>query len=407
MAEDYVLRMGWCRERLMASMAVCSAVFFCGGTLLGWSMFDYGGNMYWLALGPVVVCLWAAADRRALAWLVMFGYYLGAGRGLFDGGGMFFAQEGVFSVWDGAMVWIAPAVVLSGVWALLWGRSGRWWRAGLAVVVVAVPPVGIIGWGSPLLAAGVWFPGLGVVGLVLMLAVLGLAAEVGGGARSTRVWWNAEGMVGMAVVCNLLFVVPVIDGWVGVNTAFGDGRKQTSFEGVSRLQDGLVAQQAKVAVWPEAAGGWWDVNEGFLADASDGLKVSRQSALIGAHRVVDGRFVNVVESVGLDAGVEWRSRMVVPMSMWRPWASKGERWTADWVGTGVKRFRGESVGVLICYEQVIFWPAVLTMFGEPTVLVGVSNGWWSKGSAVDGAMMASLRSWARLMGVRMIEARNE
>lgn len=382
--------------------------FFLFGALLGWAMFDYEGDVSWLALGPFVVALWAMSGGRWTAWLVMFGYYLGASRGLFAGGGVFFADKGVFSLSDGLLVWIGPALILSAVWALLWGRASILFRSFIAIILVAVPPVGIIGWGSPILAAGVWFPGMGFAGLLLMLLVIGLMAKMTQGNQGRYTWWCLSSLITVSLVCNALYVNPVKGDWVGVNTNFGDGRKQTSFEEISRLQDGLLNQRtAKVTVWPEAAGGWWDVNETYLSDADDEMKTQKRSALIGAHRVVNGLYVNVVESVGAESGVEWRSRMVVPLSMWRPWASQGEKWAVDWTGSGVKRFQGKKVGVLICYDQVIVWPAILTIIDNPDVLVGVSNGWWSKGTAATGAQMASMGSWARLSGLPMVTARNE
>lgn len=381
--------------------------FFLFGALLGWAMFDYEGDVSWLALGPFVVVLWAMSGGRWTAWLVMFGYYLGASRGLFAGGGVFFADKGDFSLSDGLLVWIGPALILSAVWALLWGRDSILFRSFIAIILVAVPPVGIIGWGSPILAAGVWFPGMGLAGLLLMLLTIGLMAKLAQGKQDHYTWWSVTGLVVVSLVCNSIYMSPAQDDWIGVNTDFGDGRKQTSFEGISRLQDSLLTQQSKVSVWPEAAGGWWDVNEAFLSAADDEMKIQKRSALIGAHRVVNGLYVNVVESIGTESGVEWNSRMVVPLSMWRPWASQGEKWAVDWTGSGVKRFQGKKVGVLICYDQVIVWPAILTIIDNPDVLIGVSNGWWSKGTAATGAQMASMGSWARLMGLSMVTARNE
>lgn len=381
--------------------------FFLFGALLGWAMFDYEGDVSWLVLGPFVVVLWAMSGGRWTAWLVMFGYYLGASRGLLTGGGIFFADKGVFSLSDGLLVWIGPALILSVVWALLWGRASILFRSLIAIVIVAVPPVGLVGWGSPILAAGAWFPGLGFVSLLLMLLVIGLMARLAQGNQDRFTGWSVASLIIVSLACNSLYVSPTQDDWVGVNTDFGDGRKQTSFEGISRLQDRLLTQRSNVSVWPEAAGGWWDINKAFLSAADDEMKMQKRSALIGAHRVVNGLYMNTVESIGAESGIEWHSRMVVPLSMWRPWASQGEKWAVDWTGSGVQPFQGKKVAVMICYDQVIVWPAILTMMDKPDVLVGVSNGWWSKGTAATGAQIASMGSWARLMGLPMVTARNE
>ncbi|MCW3671658.1 hypothetical protein K6Y56_38340, partial [Burkholderia cenocepacia] len=83
----------------------------------------YSGVGAWLALAPLITFAWGMSVDRRHAFLIAFVYYAAAGRGLFHGGGVFFAGElspAAQSVSWGAFVWLAPTIVLALVWASFW-----------------------------------------------------------------------------------------------------------------------------------------------------------------------------------------------------------------------------------------------------------------------------------------------
>jgi hypothetical protein len=59
------------------------------------------------------------------------------------------------------MHWAISSMLLALPWMLVWSphRRQSLWRATLGLVLTVVPPLGVIGWASPLTAAGVLFPG--------------------------------------------------------------------------------------------------------------------------------------------------------------------------------------------------------------------------------------------------------
>jgi len=98
-------------------------------------------------------------SRRAAAYAVAFAYYAGASWPLIPGTHVFFGAyaPAVLAI----LLWLASSVILAVPWALAWNRSrtSRLWSGPLALITSAVPPIGIIGWASPLTSAGVLFPG--------------------------------------------------------------------------------------------------------------------------------------------------------------------------------------------------------------------------------------------------------
>ncbi len=100
--------------------------------------------------------------RRTAAWLVMLAYYMAVARGLPIGAAKFFGGDraALFAV----SLWLGASLALSLPWALLWStqRTGYYWRIPVAVILCVIPPIGLVGWGNPVLAAGDIFPSYGL-----------------------------------------------------------------------------------------------------------------------------------------------------------------------------------------------------------------------------------------------------
>ncbi|HZT38501.1 MAG TPA: hypothetical protein VFA28_11420, partial [Bryobacteraceae bacterium] len=113
---------------------------------------------------------------RATACAVAFAYYAGASWPLIPGARVFFGPYATVAL--AVLLWIAAAANLAAPWALVGPVPGyrSVWRGPLALVITAVPPIGIIGWASPLTSAGVLFPGTRWLGLIATMALAGLGA---------------------------------------------------------------------------------------------------------------------------------------------------------------------------------------------------------------------------------------
>ncbi|UFX13065.1 hypothetical protein SmelRRI128_33595 (plasmid) [Sinorhizobium meliloti] len=111
---------------------------------LGWSG-------YALAL-PVAIAfpaLWSTAQSRQTAGLVAVAYFLAASRGLPQGVAAFYQSD----VWPGLILWLAASSGFVFVHSVLWSPRRDSWNAlrySIAMIVMAVPPFGIVGWAHPL-----------------------------------------------------------------------------------------------------------------------------------------------------------------------------------------------------------------------------------------------------------------
>lgn len=361
----------------------------------------WGPSLAALALAPLVVALWASRQSRVAAWLVMLAYYLAAARGLPVGAAEFFGSDtpAVFS----ALLWLGASLLLSVPWACLWGRAGYWWRLPVAVALCSIPPVGLVGWSNPAVAAGVFFPALGWVGLLAMLAALaGLC------------YWPARVGAGLAVVglASVGFQAPGSPAWIEAHqTAYGGsggaGRDLVrDYIANQRMIELAVTSAAPYVLFPETVAGVWTPETAELWDGPAArLRAAGRTALVGAEVPIPGtsKKRNALVFVGHESG-ELVQRIPVPVSMWKPWAGTGTE--AYLLGDGIGRVNGARVAVFICYEQLLVWPMLLSQAQRPEIIIGAANDYWAAGTSIPHIQTTTLRAWSRLFDLPLVVAMN-
>jgi hypothetical protein len=372
---------------------------------IGWH-----GSIIGSALLPLIIWLWRASTSRREAFSVLLVYYLVAGRGLLTGSAVFFSDPLAHPAWwAGALVWLGPAAILAGIWAAGSGESRRGLRLALILVVISIPPFGIFGWANPIMSAGALYPGLGWYGLGATYGLFGVLA-----LRPTLPLLLP--FVLIAVVANSqngkseTTIPPPFPHWSGLDTRFfPTNGPDGEFDRLTALQQVVTSWSNKAPagatlILPEAVGGDWDINGVWWSPIAEQLRKKDQAAFVGAKRVrASGDYGNVLIGFGrLRAEVE--NRVPVPLGMWTP--LKGGGATADWWGPGTAHIDGRRVGVVICYEQLLVWPVIVTMLGDPEILVGVSNNWWGIQTSIPAIQEQAVRGWGRLFAVPVVYAAN-
>lgn len=367
---------------------------------LGWS-----GRVLALPLACAFPALWVFARSRTIAAAVSAGYFLAASRGLPQGVANFYGAD----LWPGLMLWIVASSAFVIVHAALWTRfsgKGRGLRYSAAAALMGMPPLGIVGWAHPLTAAGVLFPGWGW---------WGLAATAAGLVAMTTRWWlaTAVAMAGFWLWSAANWTSPALpQGWTGVDLELGQSLGRDA--SLDRHRDFIATVKraagagARVVVLPESALGFWTPTVDRLW--RDALHGSGATVIAGAAIVDDAGYDNAMVAVsGEGATVLYRERIPVPVSMWQPWRrwigeSGGAR--ADFFANPAVAFGGEKIAPLICYEQLVLWPALQSGLHSPAMIVAVGNGWWTKGTSIIAIQKASAEAWARLFAIPLVTAFN-
>ena len=368
--------------------------------IIGWS-----GDPLTLPLAMLFPALWASARSRFVTALVAAAYSLAASRGLPQGVANFYGAD----LWPGLLLWLVASFAFVAVHALLWTSrpgGGRAVRFALAAVLMAVPPFGIVGWAHPLTAAGVLFPGGGWMGLA--------AAAAGLTAMTTRAWPIAAIVLGgMWLWSAATWTPPALpEGFRGLDLDMGQSLGR---DGTLERQRDLIAsvtraggQGGRIVVLPESALGFWTPSVDRLW--REALASSDIVVIAGAAVIDPQGYDNVLVAISAqEAGILYRERMPVPVSMWQPW----RRWLGQDGGARAHLFAnptvelaGRRIAPLICYEQLVVWPNLQSMLYQPNAIVATGNGWWTAGTSIMAIQNASTLAWARLFDVPLVAAFN-
>lgn len=368
--------------------------------IIGWS-----GHVLALPVAVALPALWASASSRRAATAVSAAYFLAASRGLPQGVRHFYSSD----LWPGLLLWVAASLFFVAVHALLWTRGPareRALRYLTVMVLMAVPPFGIVGWAHPITAAGVLFPEWGWWGLVatafLLVAMTGQRRQIAIAALAGLYVWSATSWTPPEV--------PVA--WTGVDLAIGQRLGRDTSLPYHRGLIATVRSEAgkgrRLVVLPESALGFWTPTVARLW--KDGVQGLGLTVIAGATVLEARGYDNILVAVSADeARILYRERMPVPVSMWQPWRT----WTGEAGGARAHFFANPVVGVagtkitaLICYEQLIVWPVLQSMLHSPDVIVAVGNGWWTAGTSIVPIQKASAVAWAKLFGKPLVMAFN-
>ena len=120
--------------------------------------------------------LWIRQPSARFCFCCALAYYLVALRSLPIVARNFFGPAAGFI--DGMGLWLIASALLALPWRWLWSPSSdvALWRVPLGLLISIVPPLGLIGWASPTVAAGLLFPATGYVGFALTLCLPGCLA---------------------------------------------------------------------------------------------------------------------------------------------------------------------------------------------------------------------------------------
>lgn len=357
-------------------------------------MVAWSGYVLLLPVAFTFPIVWALAPTRMTAAYVSAGYFLAASRGLPQGVAAFYASD----LGPGLALWLCASVGFFGVHTILWTgwERARPFRYLATAVLMAVPPLGIIGWAHPITAAGVVFPGWGWSGLALMaagLAVMTTWLRPAAAIALMSFWlWSAAEWTTQSL----------LSGWHGVDLDFGASLGRVSNLDRHRALAATVRAanqgQGSVVVLPESALGFWTPTVERLWNHE--LNGTGLIVLAGAAVLNDDGYDNVLVSISEKGGeVAYRERMPVPGSMWQPWRA----WTGG-DGGAKAHFFGDSaafvgntrIAPLICYELLVAWPVLQSMLRDPDAIVAVGNGWWTAGTSIVDIQRASAQAWARL-----------
>ena len=381
-----------------------SGVVGCALGFLSWN-----GSIHALIALPLLAYLWARLSQtRHEAFVAVLSYYLAAAWCQIPSISTFWAStDGLPVIKEALAVWLGSNLVLAAVWTILWARTWQSLRLIVVLVVISLPPIGVIGWASPLTGAGIWFPWMGWYGLGLFIALMALLAAPGSRGRTFAI----SILTTAAVLVNLTLPSPPnAGGWIGLNTNFGAARDFAGeygrlLEVDDHIRKTLRGGRPETILLPEAVGGSWPISQDVFELTHRAAARRQVTVLIGARELIEGgQLVNAVYSIGAAPGHRWVNRVPVPAGLWRLGDSgSAVTW---WWDSGVQIVNGRRIGSLICYEQLLVWPVLFSAAAGAEILIAPSSLWFGMDTHLPRIQHNATSSWGRLFGVPIVFANN-
>ena len=359
-------------------------------TALAIGVLSYGAFWQSLALSILFPVLLFHCESRWQALGTALFYHLGASQALAMSAGQYYGGDLFF----GMTIWTAGNTVNALIYAAFWHKSEtiRLCTIPLAMLAVALPPLGVLGWTSPLAAAGVVYPGTGVAGLFFLL---GLYTAI-----ASRYRFFLKAFIALSIWTQFTYQPAKDEGWEGISTQLGqfaEDPRQDYQRQISLLEKIRISKK-KIVVLPEnvVASGWTEVSQKLWAQSLG----SHKTALLGAKLIEFGdqssRY-NVLVAVTSSKVSLYKQRQPIPFSMWQPFTQGG--YEASWFENPLLEVAGQKVAPLICYEAFLVWPIVQSALLGAERIVVVSNFWWARGKTIPTIQRSLVRAWSRLFSI--------
>jgi hypothetical protein len=367
-----------------------------------------------LTLALVMPLLVMKSPNRATAGLTALAYYLGSAWDLPHGAAVFFGNNlgtGLLNTASGYALWIGASLALSLPWWALWTSQHQWrgLRLLLALILVALPPIGIVGWAWPLTATGLVLPGFGWLGLGLMAFWLVFLASMPPSKQAMSVL--------LAALSFLIFLpVALVQRhdpaplWQGQDTQLGWGSGSLYWVEMYEHTQTLKSYAQRLAphhalLLPETVGGEWQAVLPLWRYESARLKAQHSTVLMGVRQTYPQGYDNCMAAIGQHQGIKYCQRVPVPVSMWQPW-NPATSVHPHWFGRSVFQLDHQTIAPLICYEQLLVWPVLQSFVHRPDLILAPGNSWWSRQTHLPEIQIRAVHAWGRLFGVPVITAMN-
>ena len=363
----------------------------------------------WPAVATILSLLLPAGviqvNRRSTRWLFAFLWFLTGSVSLVPSVAGFFGSQ--YLVY-GVAAWVTSSALLALPWIIASTPAG----AVMAVLLDAVPPIGLIGWLSPLTAAGWLFPGQGLAGIMGCLMVvtwMAVMADQRASHRRHRAYLTGGILAVWSIFANLLYIPPVAPaGWVGIQTSIPPSNGNV-FQAIANNRALIAAAQsqgihAQYLVFPEAVlDDWWLGTRSQLAAAIP----QRQTWIVGAETLAPGnRYDALVIAQHHRAWPNpvFRAALPMPISMWRPGFNGS--FQAAW-REPVQQISGHRILANICFDQVLSWVWIDGMIQHPDLVLLPSNDWWAQPwNPAPEIKKTQAQAWVRAMRVATMWANN-
>ena len=364
----------------------------------------WSGHLFTLLALLALPMVFRSVKGRAQRLIVLGCYYAASIWPVMPGATQFFGDDAGMHPLSILFLWLISSLVLTLPWAWLLLTPGieAEWALPIGLSITALLPTGVV---NPLTVAGVLFPGLGWAGFITTIILFGTLSRF-------RLYSIAITAM-LSAICYVSHPgIPAVSStWQGHDTELGGSElsKQTPmalYKAVVYVQQTAFDSNAKIQVFPEGIIHHWTPSaEGFWQSTYSELEQNHQSILFGAEENVprSGQYRNELLLRGQYTAT-FQQRVPIPYAMWKPWDKTGV--PIHYFGPSILSVGPRRVSPIICYEQLLVAPILISTEHNPQVIVAVANDYWTKGTYIAEIQQSAIEAWSRLFWIPVVSATN-
>lgn len=371
--------------------------------LLGFNCFN---NPLFFALMPLLITPAVMPVINGYSRLTIIAFALGASALTFKPIGDVLGDDVLFRQ-------LAAVLLLGAANAIPWliisgAKRLRLITSITACLIAILPPFGTISAPNPYMAAGYLFPNTGIIGLLLIASIIILPYQFKGNMR--KFFFGV--IIVISAISNLAYTEPLPpNDWVALKTTFHDHYSDPIQERNKRSR-ALIAQITseldkgqKVIIAPESVLGLRTPGlEPQLSLIEARARRNQAIVLVGVIEGEKGDYENSLLILG-EKSDRYQARQPVPFIMWNLWQGNGFK--SHWLESGVRDIAGKRAAMLICWEEWVPWPMLISSFHKPEIIISASNhGWARKGNDMWQRQIISANAISRLYGLPMVRTIN-
>lgn len=323
----------------------------------------------------------------------------------------FFGMNPVFSLG----IWLIHLALFVGVWMLFYkshlSTKEAFWRTVIFTVLLLVPPLGVFVWTQPIIASGALFPGLKWMGLVLTIVLMGSLTATAKDKESCLLRLILIGLTTIALLCNIHYrPTPPPTKAIAINTDFGfmspDVFKQLQNQEtlVAKVNQAIINGN-KIILLPENMTQWLPGTQMLWQRTSSLAKQYDASVFIGrVQNLKNGTFNSGFEVLGGSLPYFESERVPMPLGEWRP-SFMGGSYHSHLLNSGVVKTANGKIAYIVCYEQMIPYPILLSFLHRPSLIISGANQWFANKMSYRKQQI-SLVSLARLFNTPTLVSTN-
>ena len=343
------------------------------------------------------------SPSRRIAAAAAFAYYGPATLPIIFGTVEFLGPQAKSCLY-GLLFWSIAVVIGSLPWIWLYNKGHRNLSAIAALLLLALPPLSLITVAYPLTAAGRCFPGTSWIGLAVPLLALYCF-------RESRRMLVAGVLLCMSAWSHMTFKRPQPDPTiVAINTNTGppSETKSSLLTQTDRVFHTAEIHPGKVVVFPETTIPAWSPEQAsYWQSATQKLEKQHTSVIFGTTFPIRNTNANYNLLVTRGYGIHgaYIQRVPVPFMMWKL-NSRLTGFPLQLHAFPYMDVRGHRAAVLLCYEQLLAWPALESLANRPELLIAPSNQYWTRRTNIAAVQHEAAQNWADLLSIPLYEVHN-